>query len=102
MALPEIYFAGDQQRFRRLVCGGSSAANPSAVARTRCICQVRALAAKSGHRVVEPNCPVLCGFSCHNLVQPDATRNGRTLARQRSEEHTSELQSLTNLVCRLL
>src|SRR5262249_59872938 len=32
-------------------------------------------------------------------------RNGRTPARRRgprSEEHTSELQSLTNLVCRLL
>src|SRR5262249_58787298 len=27
---------------------------------------------------------------------------GRTRARPRSEEHTSELQSLTNLVCRLL
>src|SRR5258706_11094490 len=27
---------------------------------------------------------------------------GRARARRRSEEHTSELQSLTNLVCRLL
>src|SRR5437016_9224825 len=27
---------------------------------------------------------------------------GMTMAMQRSEEHTSELQSLTNLVCRLL
>src|SRR5262249_62075279 len=31
----------------------------------------------------------------------DAAR-ARTLVRPRSEEHTSELQSLTNLVCRLL
>src|SRR5262249_57220889 len=29
-------------------------------------------------------------------------RHPRTGARRRSEEHTSELQSLTNLVCRLL
>src|SRR5215213_7054626 len=29
-------------------------------------------------------------------------RRARTRARRRSEEHTSELQSLTNLVCRLL
>src|SRR5438093_9246531 len=28
--------------------------------------------------------------------------SGRTAATSRSEEHTSELQSLTNLVCRLL
>src|SRR5258706_6793743 len=30
------------------------------------------------------------------------TTNGFTFGRTRSEEHTSELQSLTNLVCRLL
>src|SRR5258706_789154 len=29
-------------------------------------------------------------------------RRGRRAGRARSEEHTSELQSLTNLVCRLL
>src|SRR5258706_11454553 len=29
-------------------------------------------------------------------------RRGLAIALQRSEEHTSELQSLTNLVCRLL
>src|SRR5438046_4799182 len=34
----------------------------------------------------------------------EAAKSGRTPARtkSRSEEHTSELQSLTNLVCRLL
>src|SRR5258706_11415178 len=31
-----------------------------------------------------------------------ASDQGRKNARSRSEEHTSELQSLTNLVCRLL
>src|SRR5438046_7472918 len=32
----------------------------------------------------------------------DSRIHGRGNARRRSEEHTSELQSLTNLVCRLL
>src|SRR5262249_60057098 len=32
----------------------------------------------------------------------EAYRNTRRRVRARSEEHTSELQSLTNLVCRLL
>src|SRR5262249_62434076 len=37
------------------------------------------------------------------LAQPfDAERAQRLLNVHRSEEHTSELQSLTNLVCRLL
>src|SRR5258706_9609810 len=31
-----------------------------------------------------------------------SVRGGRVAAKDRSEEHTSELQSLTNLVCRLL
>src|SRR5437016_567159 len=41
----------------------------------------------------------------HNLSRALASRAGAgdgTLPRMRSEEHTSELQSLTNLVCRLL
>src|SRR5690606_41417782 len=33
---------------------------------------------------------------------PDATANANLSARLRSEEHTSELQSRENLVCRLL
>src|SRR6201995_841314 len=43
--------------------------------------------------------------SCHaGLQRPAAAREERPSAesRGRSEEHTSELQSLTNLVCRLL
>src|SRR5258706_2056167 len=38
----------------------------------------------------------------HQALQPELL--GRTVHRhlQRSEEHTSELQSLTNIVCRLL
>src|SRR5437016_10529153 len=38
----------------------------------------------------------------HNLVDHRVPRKWRTLNLERSEEHTSELQSLTNLVCRLL
>src|SRR5262249_61537570 len=34
--------------------------------------------------------------------RPQRSRREPRRARQRSEEHTSELQSLTNLVCRLL
>src|SRR5437016_6824476 len=37
----------------------------------------------------------------HRLYR-SANQIGEAIARHRSEEHTSELQSLTNLVCRLL
>src|SRR5438046_4039724 len=33
---------------------------------------------------------------------PKSPKESRAISSQRSEEHTSELQSLTNLVCRLL
>src|SRR5438093_9432602 len=43
---------------------------------------------------------------CHRSRRQDGVGNGSMFAgdhaRLRSEEHTSELQSLTNLVCRLL
>src|SRR5438093_10081290 len=39
-------------------------------------------------------------FALDTLARPYV--DGSTLPRDRSEEHTSELQSLTNLVCRLL
>src|SRR2546428_8499729 len=48
------------------------------------------------------------GFSTSSLprscVQPDGPRDGRdaTIGLNRSEEHTSELQSRSDLVCRLL
>src|SRR2546430_8021679 len=35
-------------------------------------------------------------------ARPDAGRRGRRPRKKRSEEHTSELQSQSNLVCRLL
>src|SRR5258706_9314846 len=47
--------------------------------------------------------PLLARFfirkGLHSAEAPEA---GRRLRGRRSEEHTSELQSLTNLVCRLL
>src|SRR2546430_10302673 len=38
----------------------------------------------------------------HNTFYDDGGSIGRRYRRQRSEEHTSELQSQSNLVCRLL
>src|SRR5438093_7977404 len=38
--------------------------------------------------------------SCPRMIRN--IKDGRAPRRRRSEEHTSELQSLTNLVCRLL
>src|ERR1019366_8734181 len=39
---------------------------------------------------------------CHSMVVRPAWRRSAVAFSSRSEEHTSELQSLTNLVCRLL
>src|SRR5262249_56722912 len=56
-----------------------------------------------------PACGACCNTStctCWTPVRPRRTRSLSVLicaaASGRSEEHTSELQSLTNLVCRLL
>src|ERR1019366_5735562 len=38
----------------------------------------------------------------HTIIGQRLSNDGKVLAYGRSEEHTSELQSLTNLVCRLL
>src|SRR2546427_2940792 len=47
--------------------------------------------------------PYLSGKSTHLQRQAGVTEaNGPVRAEQRSEEHTSELQSQSNLVCRLL
>src|SRR5438046_4725696 len=47
---------------------------------------------------------VLAEFAAAEIERQlgDPSRVHRAMARDRSEEHTSELQSLTNLVCRLL
>src|SRR5262249_62316901 len=66
----------------------------------------------SGKNRVVPGAPLHANFSLNAsgeylaLVKPDGVTIAREFAprfpEQRSEEHTSELQSLTNLVCRLL
>src|SRR5258706_10574641 len=45
---------------------------------------------------------VLDGDHVEDLKVKAMTRSAKGTLEQRSEEHTSELQSLTNLVCRLL
>src|SRR5262249_22824029 len=61
---------------------GSFAADSCAVARTSGIFPVRAVAATSAGCAAESNRPVLCCFSCRNLVQPGAPGDGRPLSRQ--------------------
>src|SRR5712675_3658747 len=41
-------------------------------------------------------------FACHRIKQLGPARESRCGENQRSEEHTSELQSRLHLVCRLL
>src|SRR2546430_3517844 len=55
------------------------------------------LPAKTSHRN-HATCAIARGRSERGLQEP----NTRTQPRPRSEEHTSELQSQSNLVCRLL
>src|SRR5205085_10745305 len=43
-----------------------------------------------------------CSNSARTSTRPTTTRRPRSTALPRSEEHTSELQSQSNLVCRLL
>src|SRR2546425_6114382 len=53
-------------------------------------------------RVREPRAPELAGDERENLLDSRLDDLREDLARERSEEHTSELQSLAYLVCRLL
>src|SRR5437016_11115857 len=63
-----------------------------------CVTESRAVATGSGH---SPCTTILLSIasSSARIHDPVATARGSVT---RSEEHTSELQSLTNLVCRLL
>src|SRR5258706_11939824 len=47
-------------------------------------------------------CLSLASLRSESSWWPEGARKGHLLWRKRSEEHTSELQSLTNIVCRLL
>src|SRR6266478_10255944 len=48
-----------------------------------------------------PNCPVAPGWTLI-VMRSECLPTSRSWAGDRSEEHTSELQSQSNLVCRLL
>src|SRR5258706_9195125 len=50
----------------------------------------------------EAACDLLCGLGRVGLTTLVLREADSTETAKRSEEHTSELQSLTNLVCRLL
>src|SRR2546427_10578788 len=51
-----------------------------------------------------PTCrsPTTSSATCARSASCSETKSPRSIARHRSEEHTSELQSQSNLVCRLL
>src|SRR2546427_5586059 len=50
----------------------------------------------------EPGSPPRLRFAAFRAVQRNARRGMRRIEGARSEEHTSELQSQSNVVCRLL
>src|SRR5688572_31126504 len=52
-------------------------------------------------RIRGSNCVGSC-WQHHKIPDPIASRRAVAIAVERSEEHTSELQSQSNLVCRLL
>src|SRR2546426_8944962 len=53
-------------------------------------------------RAPDPSLPERCPPAPRARRRPSPARRGSCPARTRSEEHTSELQSPCNLVCRLL
>src|SRR2546430_12858575 len=58
---------------------------------------------RSVHHADRPLAPLELRYGVdHAQVQRDAELDGVSLLVARSEEHTSELQSQSNLVCRLL
>src|SRR2546427_9291683 len=64
-------------------------------ARQKAINKVHAKKGDGGDQVVS-------NHTCVTSPMQNATREGRIRLDPRSEEHTSELQSQSNLVCRLL
>src|SRR2546425_2163685 len=56
----------------------------------------------AGRRSVNGDAPARPGEICRELLAALDASEGRRRRRKRSEEHTSELQSLAYLVCRLL
>src|SRR2546430_11932607 len=53
--------------------------------------------------LVMPNSAVpYCNLNLYTIIIPPTIYDGSPIPKPRSEEHTSELQSQSNLVCRLL
>src|SRR2546425_1382891 len=60
-------------------------------------------AVRSGSSAARPNAAVAAAASASSTSSPsDVTDHSTAMTATRSEEHTSELQSLAYLVCRLL
>src|SRR5438093_5577974 len=93
----EPAFACRVLRWRR-ACRSSPWRDPAA-ARTLPVGVIQARVLDHVAIVAQPRAINPSGHAQHGLTQQVSRES---LGRERSEEHTSELQSLTNLVCRLL
>src|SRR5262249_62384271 len=62
----------------------------------------RAVVRASASNTTQPSPCTTTGLSSNRASPSSTSTRPASAARVRSEEHTSELQSLTNLVCRLL
>src|SRR5437899_7901054 len=101
-----------QGNFSELLAGAGPAANPTGLSSPIAILDPGTGAPFAGNIIPagrmnsaglaylkafpEPNCSASVDSRCHSILQ-----NYHNV-RKRSEEHTSELQSLRHLVCRLL
>src|SRR5205814_4941019 len=62
----------------------------------------RSASAEKSRSPINPPGVQICGFSMTFMQRPQIWTPGGFIGDLRSEEHTSELQSLRHLVCRLL
>src|SRR5437016_10058830 len=76
--------------------------NPSNPAPVRALTRTREILPYWSRSTAGSRCAQSILFQTAILGAASAPISPSTLSRSRSEEHTSELQSLTNLVCRLL
>src|SRR5437016_9052734 len=99
-ALAEVHGNADDANFLRhvLVVNGDSSFAARESAKRPPVWPSRV----TSHVPAETNPKGIPGKSCEGRESPRECARCRKSTRQRSEEHTSELQSLTNLVCRLL
>src|SRR5690242_21232217 len=66
------------------------------------VCRTASHAARGGPGIVEQLCGFLCAAVQSGVIPRLVNANAPNHNGRRSEEHTSELQSHVNLVCRLL